>query len=456
MPDQGDDGADPNERWAGLVSRRHVIWLIVTILVVLFLLALGRRFSRFVGLIILAAQLPGDVQEFLEDLVESPRATLGALSYREVWHFFKCAVVFPQKMSLLGEDKALQEMDALRQRYVESSGWQRVAFKAKDGVALDGCMVKPPPGGRQGWVVFMNANMQRYEEWLFYFTRYVMEARVGMLVFNWRGVGYSDGAIYSIADMVSDGEGALKFILDEGVPAEQIILHGLSIGACIAAHVAGSQPKGAQPATLLDRPFSTLYAVVDGYVAFATAPVPGARGSCLKRCFFTCFAKSVASLIWLILIATGWQGRTSRAWRRVHSMRIVTFHRRDNIIHYACASLHHALLRAKDLPGDPQNPAWHAVELRTLDRRWLPHDMPLYLDGDWPSIQRLIWEAIGAVDELRRDSAGQAATGDHRKPPWAERAITAAKTSLSRAGSTDVRPETRDAADGGGPYTRML
>mmetsp|Transcript_15559 Transcript_15559/g.41761 ORF Transcript_15559/g.41761 Transcript_15559/m.41761 type:complete len:458 (-) Transcript_15559:375-1748(-) len=446
---------------------RTVVWVLLALVVLYLLRAFGYRFSRVVGLFVLAGQLPGDVPQFVDDLAAEPRETFGALTRAEVLHFLKCAWWSPQKMTIIGHDETLVRLRRLRERF-EQEGWLQVTITTRDKVALDGCILPPPRGvGKQRWVLFMNANMQKYEEWLFYFHRYAKDLGVGMLVFNWRGVGHSQGAAISMADLVRDGQAALQFLVDREVHPANILVHGLSIGACVAATVRAKDKVAHQGPVLLDRPFSTLAAVLKGYEAFAMEGQLRQASGC-KRALAQCGLGFLAELVGWILLFTGWQGRTLRHFRRIKAARIVTYHRKDNIIHIDKASLYQALVNTyKEPPSGPAQAGlarqwtmsnmqataavrWYAVELATNQEEWLPHDMPLYLDSSYAQITELVRRALGMGDDSAGDGAGlsdeEGGEGAHTQTV----ADHARSVLLGRPGGGGS-----DAATNGA-YTRML
>lgn len=288
-----------------------VLWIAGGLLGLLFLRALGHRFSRVVGLIVLAGQLPGDVAGFVDELGADAPAALRSLAWADVWHFLSAALVFPRKMTVRGTDVTLRRLERIRLRY-ELEGWQHVRMKTTDGIEIDGALIMPPTdASRKRWIIFFNANMQKYEEWFFYFHRYAREAKVGMLVFNWRGVAGSGGYASCVDDLVKDGTAALQHLLDMGIDPKHILIHGLSIGACVAALVRARQPVAQHGPALLDRPFSTLSRVLGGYVEFGMGPTPG-KQPCAKGCMRVLkrgLLELLAGLVWLILLATGWDVR---------------------------------------------------------------------------------------------------------------------------------------------------
>jgi len=463
------------------LTPKLLTWVLAGIVLLVVLKAVGRRFSRVVGLFVLAGQLPGDVANFVDDLVAEPSETMRTVSRAEIWHFVKCAIVSPQKMSLLGYDDSLTRLTSTRERF-EKEGWRHVTFTTSDGVVLDGCVLPPPStstSARQRWVVFMNANMQKYEEWLFYFHRYASELGVGMLVFNWRGVGHSGGAAMCLEDLVKDGTAAIHYLLAREVSPANVLVHGLSIGACVAAVVRARFKVAEQGPVILDRPFSTLTNVLHGYVAFAVDG-PMRNSKAWKRGLARFGLGTLAHVISFIVITTGWQGRTMDAFNRLYTTRIVTFHRADNIIHFNKASLYMALLQRFGFetqgaggPYGREPVRWHAVELRSNLDDWLPHDMPLYLDAAWPEIKDLEWRALGLVTPsgtspmredappVREDAASganaHAAAHEATSPGrGGEPSVTDRAKALFTGSNRGAAGASHPADVANGAYTRML
>lgn len=512
------------------------LWAVGGLLGLLLLRAIGYRFSRVVGLIVLAGQLPGDIAGFADKFAIDPRGAARSLTRADVWNFLSAAALFPRKMAVLGPDATLVRLGRIRASF-EAEGWQHVQIRTADGLNLDGAMHAPPPpdsAGRQRWVVFFNANMQKYEEWLFYFNRYAREAKVGMLVFNWRGVGHSDGFAASLEDLVTDGSAALAHVLGTGADPQRVLIHGLSIGACVAALVRARQPAERHGPVLLDRAFCSLSAVLGGYAEFALGPAPAKQpcGAGAARAAKCALLELLAGSIWLILLATGWevhaarrvplargahaavaalvgvphgrasagspaapfrpseprraappqttpppparprarQGRTLRGFRALRAPRIVTFHRQDNIIHFGRASLVQRLEQLRragrlappvDAHAPPSELAradacrWHALELTTANDEWLPHDMPLFLDREWPTVLALVRGALAgpeaaavAVGLGEAKQGGGAVPGARRHGSLAERFLP--------FGARGRAPSAQGSVPSTGAYSAMI
>jgi len=124
----------------------------------------------------------------------------------------------------------------------------------------------------------------------------------------------------------------------------------------------------------------------------------------------------------------------------------VTFSQHDNIIVWPRAALYSALKReaargkcaaADDLASKAAG-RWQVLELRTANRDWLPHDMPLFLDDQWSTVLTLIAHALG-------DGVIGVGGDDEKQPSLA-----------GRARAIFVRPGVTEPEVGEGAYTRML
>lgn len=188
------------------------------------------------------------------------------------------------------------------------------------------------------------------------------------------------------------------------------------------------------------------------------------------------------------------QGNTLRGFRNLQSTRIVTFHRNDNIIHFMRASLFQMLHRDQlagrlpppvDSAASPsvlaRSPAvrWHVLELATPNDEWAPHDMPLFLDGEWFNALGLITGALRGEDEVAAAAAAAKSAGQKDGADGAQRHALAGErlralsslfggkaptrssgASTHQASASPQLPPQRAAAaesdPGAGAYTRML
>jgi alpha/beta superfamily hydrolase len=169
------------------------------------------------------------------------------------------------------------------------------------------------------WVVYMGGNGEVWEHSVGTVGNLGQALAANGLVFNFRGVGKSGGAVRSAADMVADGNAAVAFLLQRytHLAERDILLFGHSIGGGIAAQVVAGEHPGCS--VLLDRTFSTLE---DAAVAMMGLPRPLTRVG--VNAAFGDF-DSVGA----------WKAITSRG----HDRALVTYHKADRVIPFGGAAL---------------------------------------------------------------------------------------------------------------------
>ena len=83
------------------------------------------------------------------------------------------------------------------------------------------------------------------------------------IFWNYPGVGCSAGDSHSVHDLFKAGYQQAKRLLDQGIPAQNITIHGLSLGGGVAAHVTRQLHEEGYLVHLdVDRSFSQLSAVI--------------------------------------------------------------------------------------------------------------------------------------------------------------------------------------------------
>eukprot|EP00962_Isochrysis_galbana_P030736 scaffold9980_cov121-Isochrysis_galbana.AAC.7 len=361
--------------------------------------------TRIVGLAVLPAQLPGDAPGLLDDLSTDPVGTIRSWRRSLVWSLLR-QIVGCRKLEV-PDDSQLRRLLAARARYAQR-GWVQCCVRASDGVLLDAMLTPPATGGGTGrdsavggrYVLWVGGNFQKYEDWLPYFDIYAREAAVGFLAFNFRGVGLSEGAVLSAADLVLDVAACVRFLQDEhGVTADRLLLHGFSLGGAVAAMYL-AHPDAPRCNLISDRSFRSLphaaHALIRGPIptypaspaeppstaatAAPTTPThapasspsalppypslasstgasafrhPAARlgpacrawlGWLLPRLVQWCRAFSSALAV-AALRALGWDLCAEAAVGSVGGRSVLIFHRRDNVVSHQAASLQAALER---------------------------------------------------------------------------------------------------------------
>ena len=400
--------------------------------------------SRFFGLIILPAQLPGDPIDMAMDLKDDPIGTIKSWKWetvKQIWRQIRNG----EKITI-PDDPLLSRLLAPRNKYRSQKSWTECPIKTADGLTLDGFIKAPtnrdiPPR----YIVFVGGNSQRYEDWLPYFDLYARESGLGFLCFNNRGVARSEGAVCCLEDMLTDLHAVVDHLTESlGVQEEHVLIHGFSIGGSIASLFL-AQPHAPRCAITSDRSFRSFchaaFAICRGgaeCVGDAPPVVRARRGSgseegCkarlaelglrLLRGLLGIARAVLAQIAVLSFRSTGWELNALEAWRRIETKKVLVYNRADNIVHYEGASLHHGLVTHKAIAGaDAASPrllpteardgyvrtpcnrtsqealadtAVIEVTLRDADG-WALHDCPLSLDADaWHAMIRAERAALG-------------------------------------------------------------
>lgn len=111
---------------------------------------------------------------------------------------------------------------------------QEVWFTTADGVRLNGWFKKPD--GQTLTLLFLHGNAGNLDMIADKISAYG-NAGFGVLAFDWRGYGKSDGEP-SEEGLYADGRAALAFLSREGVETDRVALHGESLGSGVATKLA--------------------------------------------------------------------------------------------------------------------------------------------------------------------------------------------------------------------------
>ena len=188
--------------------------------------------SRLLSLIILPAQLPGDVVDLIDDLARAPVSTVLSWPPKVVLGLVRQFVRL-EKLTI-EQDTALEQMTSIRRRYLQR-GWAPCPVRTSDGVLIDAVIKEPPPtadgatGGSTGpelaprYIIFVGGNFQKYELWLSYYEVYARDVGCGFFAFNFRGVGHSEGAVTAAADLVTDVAACVDALLLRGVLPQHLV-----------------------------------------------------------------------------------------------------------------------------------------------------------------------------------------------------------------------------------------
>ncbi len=153
---------------------------------------------------------------------------------------------------------------------------------------------------------------------------------MNMFVFNYRGVGFSQGSLVEASDLVADGTACLEHLMQTGASPLHVLLFGHSIGGGVAARVrAEHSPAGP---LVLDRTFSNLGSAASGIFSALLSQIANKEWN-------------VPRFIVVGLLSSVFKGRldTVEAWRSITGPRLVMYHLEDSIIKYEKASAHFEL-----------------------------------------------------------------------------------------------------------------
>lgn len=213
----------------------------------------------------------------------------------------------------------------IRKLFVEepSNHAHQVKVTTADGVEIDTMMIQNEnqinlPIEKQKWIVFFVGNAMCYEELLENLKQISDQTGANVYTGNYRGVMSSKGSPSSTHDLILDGEAMVQKLLAAGVPSENILLHGWSIGGGVAAEVAAHhQEVGHEMHLCSDRSFSS---IID------TA----------KKLFPT-FGGVLGRIAWL----AGWKFKSVDNFKKINGNKIVIVCKEDPLIRYE-ASLYKA------------------------------------------------------------------------------------------------------------------
>ncbi|WP_133128509.1 alpha/beta hydrolase family protein [Legionella nagasakiensis] len=103
-----------------------------------------------------------------------------------------------------------------------------------DSVALSAESEQDKPMAERKFVIVCLANGQSYIDWLKDFNFSAKEIGCTVIGFNYRGIDYSQGMIWTQNNMIDDAIAQVKRLLALGAKAENIGLEGMCVGGAVA------------------------------------------------------------------------------------------------------------------------------------------------------------------------------------------------------------------------------
>lgn len=201
------------------------------------------------------------------------------------------------------EISEINQINNFRKHFISHDNIERIAIQTSDGVEIDTVKIKNDKSDK--WIVYFCPNAACYEQHLAELEEISERTGANVYTGNYRGVMCSKGRIQSTNDMVLDGKAMVEKLLSEGVPQENILIHGLSIGGGVATEVASNYPK---VHLCSDRSFGSL-------VHFLDAQVP-IIGSMLGR---------IASI-------AGWGFNSAENFQKIEGKKLVIYSEDDGVV----------------------------------------------------------------------------------------------------------------------------
>ena len=127
-------------------------------------------------------------------------------------------------------------------------GGQHVTLETTDGLRIRSWYLPAKPG--QATMLFFHGNGGI--DGLKWRWQRVQSAGVGLLAITYRGYAGSEGAP-SEAGLIEDGRTGYRWLRGQGVPADKIVIHGVSLGSGVAIALAGEVEAAA---LVLEAPYT--------------------------------------------------------------------------------------------------------------------------------------------------------------------------------------------------------
>lgn len=145
-----------------------------------------------------------------------------------------------------------------KERRSTPDGAETVWFNSADGTHLNGFFFNSQTKPETATIIFCHGNGGNITSVTWLAQRFAKHG-FNVLLFDYRGYGASDGVAANEADLYSDGDAAVAFVMNEKhMRPEQIILYGHSLGTAIVSDVASRRRFGA---VVLESGFSSASSV---------------------------------------------------------------------------------------------------------------------------------------------------------------------------------------------------
>ena len=137
-------------------------------------------------------------------------------------------------------------------------GAEAVTFNSVDGIHVTGWYFESQTKPAIATIIFFHGNGGNISNVGWMGQRFAKHG-FNVLLFDYRGYGASEGVAAHESDLFADGDAAVTFVTKgKGIPGDQIILYGQSLGTAVVADVAS---RGNYGAVVLESGFSSASSV---------------------------------------------------------------------------------------------------------------------------------------------------------------------------------------------------
>lgn len=143
---------------------------------------------------------------------------------------------------------------------------KEVLFRTADGLDLTSWYRQAVPG--LPTLVYFHGNGGNISYRIFRVRPY-LDRGYGLLLVEYRGYGGNPGSPHE-SGLYEDGRAAMAFVVGQGVPADDVVLYGESLGGGVAVRVAAEQARASEPvgALILEAPLSSVTDVAAHHYPF--------------------------------------------------------------------------------------------------------------------------------------------------------------------------------------------
>ncbi|MFT4058074.1 MAG: hypothetical protein QM652_00840 [Legionella sp.] len=164
--------------------------------------------------------------------------------------------------SLFERAKADHPFNMFKAKYDEITKTHTLASLSVDGLEMLEARQKQPNPNQQ-YEIFCCGNLQDAMNFYTAYDRITTESNKNYIFWNYPGVGSSMGETHSTHNLFTAGYQQAKRLIDQGIPAQNITLHGYSLGGGVATHVARQLHEEGHLVNLeVDRSFACIASVI--------------------------------------------------------------------------------------------------------------------------------------------------------------------------------------------------